>query len=126
MTSKEWYLIDTLTIQLRHFRDRDNLELADTEIDKLLDEAKRHLDEWKPALWSGGRLDLTGQRFGKLSVEELVVSPLAKHKGRKKWRCRCDCGEICYHSAGFLRYGGAMSCGCGKFWRFTRKMKGEL
>ena len=54
------------------------------------------------------KLDLTGQRFGKLTV-------LHKYSqmcdGYTAWVCRCDCGiEVAYPSR-LLRYGGATSCG---------------
>ena len=52
--------------------------------------------------------DLTGKRFGKLTVVEYL--------GRKHhssfWRCKCDCGnEVnCYY--GNLIRGTSTSCGC--------------
>ncbi len=33
---------------------------------------------------------IIGQRFGKL----VVLAPEATSRGRKGWRCQCDCGEI--------------------------------
>ena len=51
------------------------------------------------------RLDLTGQRFSSLIAEEYDAS-------KKKWRCKCDCGNICYVTSGHLRSGNVISCGC--------------
>lgn len=58
-------------------------------------------------------VDLTGQRFGRLTVLERgedYISP----KGRKvvRWRCRCDCGNVKDIAASHLRGGDNISCGC--------------
>lgn len=55
------------------------------------------------------RLDLTGQRFGKL----VVVEP--DHSDNKRgwwWRCQCDCGKRVIIPSGNLRSGSTISCGC--------------
>lgn len=49
------------------------------------------------------RIDVTGQRFGRLIVIE---------RAGAKWLCRCDCGQTKLASAGMLRKGDAKSCGC--------------
>ena len=55
------------------------------------------------------RLDLTGQRFGKL----VAVEPLAREPGHSsKWRCVCDCGGECAATVANLRNGHSRSCGC--------------
>lgn len=48
-------------------------------------------------------LDLTGQRFGKLTV--LGIDPNHKYNSSKTivWKCQCDCGEICYKTATSLK-----------------------
>lgn len=57
-----------------------------------------------------GVIDLTGRRYGRLTVVEMT-------KGRDKrgsviWRCRCDCGgEICVSENGLV-HGNYRSCGC--------------
>ena len=57
----------------------------------------------------GSRLiDLTGQRFGKLTVQECVQD---KH-GKVRWRCLCDCGNESFVFGAILRRGGSKSCGC--------------
>ena len=54
------------------------------------------------------RVDLTGQRFGKLTALE----PTDKRKnGNIVWKCKCDCGNICEYTTGSLR-SGTKSCGC--------------
>lgn len=51
------------------------------------------------------RLDLTGQRFGSVVAEKYDIS-------KKKWLCRCDCGNTCFATTGHLRSGYVTSCGC--------------
>jgi len=54
------------------------------------------------------KLDLTGQRFGKLTV----VSPAENANGRTAWLCRCDCGREVAVKTYHLRSGHTKSCGC--------------
>lgn len=66
------------------------------------------------------KIDLTGQRFGKLLVIE-------KSKERTKlgavlWNCQCKCGNSRLAIAGNLRCGTATSCGCESY--STRKSHG--
>ena len=53
------------------------------------------------------KLDLTGQRFGKL----LVLGPAANIGTRTAWRCRCDCGRETVVRAGNLTSGKVACCG---------------
>ena len=54
--------------------------------------------------------DLTGKRFGRLTV--LGEAP---HVGeRTAWRCRCDCGDVKVVKAVYLNSGETTSCGCYK------------
>lgn len=54
--------------------------------------------------------DLTGQKFGKLTV----IKPTDKRADHSiVWECKCDCGNICYVPARSLRKGNTKSCGCG-------------
>lgn len=62
----------------------------------------------------GKFIDLTGQRFGMLTVIRQGESrPVGKRKVMKPyWVCQCDCGvikEICGEN---LRSGASKSCGC--------------
>lgn len=54
------------------------------------------------------RLDLTGQKYGRLSV----VSRAANLGRDVAWNCVCDCGETLVVRAGGLRTGNTRSCGC--------------
>lgn len=58
-----------------------------------------------------GRLvDLTGQKFGKLTVIEKVG--IAKHGDHAKWLCQCECGKTIITLSNSLRQGKTLSCGC--------------
>ena len=57
--------------------------------------------------------DLTGQRFGRLTViarAEDKVYKSGKHK--IQWLCRCDCGKEVTATANILKRGEKQSCGC--------------
>lgn len=55
------------------------------------------------------KLDLTGQRFGRL----VVLDAHSKHPSSKAhWNCQCDCGNPKVTSTNELRSGGCSSCGC--------------
>jgi hypothetical protein len=54
------------------------------------------------------RFDLTGQRFGKLSVVER--GPSSSGRGGVRWHCRCDCGAMCLARVRVLRSGKQTSC----------------
>ena len=51
--------------------------------------------------------DLTGQRFGRLTVMER-----ADTRGRVAWLCKCDCGNEIITRGDNLTGGGSISCGC--------------
>lgn len=57
--------------------------------------------------------DLTGQRFGRLTVVERADDYISPH-GRKivRWKCLCDCGNYIDVSVVHLRQGDTLSCGC--------------
>jgi hypothetical protein len=54
--------------------------------------------------------DLTGRRYGRLTVLEKTTK--RDYKGSVIWRCRCDCGNEAYYSADELIWGNNVSCGC--------------
>ena len=67
-----------------------------------------------------GKIDLTGTRFGKLTV-------VAEHPERKghaiMWVCKCDCGNTKLINGNNLRQGKSTTCGCSTRshgMRFTR------
>ena len=53
-------------------------------------------------------IDLTGQRFGKLTV----VERLPEFRKRTKYRCHCDCGNERTIPNSHLTQGIISSCGC--------------
>ena len=57
-----------------------------------------------------GRIDLTGQKFGKLTALYPIYSG-DKNK-HTKWICKCDCGNVVSIDMGNLRSGKSQSCGC--------------
>ena len=57
----------------------------------------------------GRFMDLTGRRFGRLTVIERVESD---RRDKVIWRCRCNCGAIIQTIAGSLRSGRTQSCSC--------------
>lgn len=52
-------------------------------------------------------LDLTGQRFGKLTAVRIV----AEH-GRRRWFCECECGGSTVTTTNKLTSGHTQTCGC--------------
>ena len=63
------------------------------------------------------KIDLVGQRFGKLIVIEEYND---NKKDRRLWKCLCDCGNEHICSTTDLTSGHTMSCGC------LNKSKGEM
>lgn len=41
-------------------------------------------------------VDLTGKKFGRLLVVE-IHKPSLKNGVKKRWICKCDCGNITIH-----------------------------
>lgn len=55
------------------------------------------------------RIDLTGQRFGRL----VVVRYAGRSRGKKNlWLCKCDCGNEKVVEVDKLHSGNTKSCGC--------------
>lgn len=55
------------------------------------------------------RVNLVGQKFGKLTV---LGEDVERNKGRVYWICKCDCGNIARVTTANLRSGSVKSCGC--------------
>ena len=55
------------------------------------------------------KIDLTGQRFGKLVALYGIYGNSNNHS---EWHCKCDCGNECDIDTGNLRQGFTQSCGC--------------
>lgn len=69
------------------------------------------------------REDLTGQRFGKLSI--IAFAGLTR-TGQAMWSCQCDCGGMKVAQAGNLKSGQTRSCGClarGDHWNRRGNLK---
>ena len=60
----------------------------------------------------GKLIDLTGKRFGKLTVISFAGT---KHIGKQAiatWKCKCDCGNETIVNSQDIRTGHTKSCGC--------------
>lgn len=57
--------------------------------------------------------DLTGQKFGYLTVVEKAGSDPKRAEWR--WLCKCDCGNLTIVPSYRLRHGGVTSCGCHQY-----------
>lgn len=57
----------------------------------------------------GKIIDLTGQKFGKLTAIEIDRT---NKKNNTYWLCKCDCGNVKSVTSGNLRLGKTKSCGC--------------
>lgn len=55
-------------------------------------------------------VDLTGRRFGKLTV----IRRGENHGHYLKWICQCDCGNVKESTGNHLKNGSVKSCGCYK------------
>lgn len=57
-------------------------------------------------------IDLTGQKFGRLTVLYRDETKPKGHQCKVYWVCRCDCGNTKSISSDKLRSGETQSCGC--------------
>ena len=57
---------------------------------------------------SHNKLNLKGQRFGKLLVKE--EDPIRSNDGKLKWICQCDCGNMSSTVGSNLKNNGVSSC----------------
>lgn len=51
------------------------------------------------------RIDRTGKRYGRLVCIEWLPNP-------SRWKCKCDCGNLCVVKTDKLINGDTKSCGC--------------
>jgi hypothetical protein len=65
------------------------------------------------------KADLTGERFGRLTV----IKQNGCKGPRKQWLCQCDCGGFRNVITSNLRCGHTRSCGC--LWRELNKTHGK-
>lgn len=74
---------------------------------------------WEKVINTSDPIDLTGQRFGMLTVldvsKDICIDPKTGWK-RKKWDCQCDCGKIIKRTTSDIlrRKDAIQSCGCYK------------
>ena len=57
------------------------------------------------------RADITGKKYGKLTVESRVIESNVEAFAMK-WKCRCDCGKEITATTLALQAGLIVSCGC--------------
>lgn len=74
----------------------------------------------------GKSIDLTGRKYGKLTV--LRKTPERDAAGCVMWECQCECGTIKSFSTNVLNSGKVKTCGCGqnKLEDLTGKRFGRL
>lgn len=61
-------------------------------------------------------INLEGQRFGRL----VAIEPIPRPGSRRRWRCKCDCGNETLTPTQNLLSGKAKSCGCMKIEKATK------
>lgn len=65
-------------------------------------------DRWYGGFVMSSLIDLTGQRFGRLTA----ISRVHRPNGKAYWLCKCDCGGETVTNGNSLRRGHSTSCGC--------------
>ena len=60
--------------------------------------------------WNKNAVDISGQRFGRLTALEPTEN--RDRRGNVYWRCRCDCGNEIEATEYNLVSGSCKSCGC--------------
>ena len=71
-------------------------------------------------------IDMTGRRFGRLTVIGRAKNITPYENKHAWWKCRCDCGEEVEISGMSLRRGGTRSCGCLRKENGRRQIKAIL
>lgn len=59
-------------------------------------------------------IDLTGQKFGRLTVVKKVVYTEGIRAKKTFWFCKCDCGKNAFVDTYSLKNNSTKSCGCYK------------
>ena len=59
-----------------------------------------------------GFIDITGQKFGKLTVIKRIENKVGKTRSKPCWLCQCDCGNQVSVIRDDLVSGHTKSCGC--------------
>lgn len=68
------------------------------------------------------RIDIEGQKFGKLTPLKRV--PYKNQKHLNHWLCKCECGNETIASTAGLRNGKNISCGCARKGKENHNWKG--
>lgn len=58
------------------------------------------------------KIDLTGHRYGRLTV---LCYERTSTAGKRYWQCKCDCGTLKSIEGASMRKGDTVSCGCKHF-----------
>lgn len=83
-------------------------------IDSVLNETRRDITLVSPKL-----KDMTGERYGKLTVLEIAGC----RKSSAAWLCKCDCGNYSITTRTNLVKSQTTSCGCNKEGLFVKQNK---
>lgn len=69
-------------------------------------------------------IDLTGMKFGRLTVIERAGKT---KQGNALWKCKCDCGNETIVRSTTLRNGESKSCGClrAEYWKERKTTHGQ-
>lgn len=57
-------------------------------------------------------IDMTGRKYGRLTVKERAGTYRLDGQYRPTWLCQCDCGNQVIVIGANLRAGATRSCGC--------------
>lgn len=57
-------------------------------------------------------IDLTGRRFGRLTVTGRGLDKISPSRATTTWKCQCDCGKMVEVRSRSLISGKTKSCGC--------------
>lgn len=72
------------------------------------------------------KIDLTGQKFGRLTVIAVSGHLEGRKKKTRAWLCQCGCGNTVIAGTNELTSGNTASCGCGRVIDETGKKYGRL
>jgi group I intron endonuclease len=76
------------------------------------EETKLRISSAKKGHSDTPRLDITGEKFGRLTAICFAYKIYKNHQITLFWKCVCDCEKIVFVSVGRLRSGNTKSCGC--------------
>lgn len=91
--------------------------------EKAKESGKLLAQKYNPINGKKNKKDLTGLRFGHLTVIKDTLKRQKVGNGTNViWECLCDCGKITEVAAGHLQSGHTSSCGCNKQSRGEEKI----